>query len=388
MSEKEENKANDKETTEATTSSSSSSPKTITTTPPPAAETTPTKPTDVAKDMQPREISTKEAYFASLNEWVKHANISQNAMAMFPWYFMTSYPQLFSQPAPGSFMPVMGLQMPAAATQNNPAPLNANNLNGPLNGGIAGPHGFVRFRLRPIQDQLQEEIIHHNGGYEYVVAAFWKRAVAEVIDMIIMLFLKIVVIFVVTNVFGYNLMMDMDKDVLNKAMDNEDFAGALLYSMDFLAFSSDLLAFEVATKLFVCLYEAVMTTFFNGASVGKHIMGLSIKYVEAMVTLPNNGVPAAQPLPAMRLGFQAAARVQVRALLLPAETPNFKRSFVRAVSKNMILSLLFPMFFLMIFFQHNRTAYDIMTKTIVVETSSQPLVLRRPPQPLRQRRQQ
>ncbi|XP_037821660.1 protein FAM8A1 [Lucilia sericata] len=381
MSEKEENKVNEKESAEATTTTSSSTSSVSATITTPAASSTTTKPTDVANNKdagQPREISTKEAYFASLNEWVKHANISQNAMAMFPWYFMTSYPQLFSQPAPGSFMP--GLQIPTANVQNNipPPPLNNNNLNANFNPGAAGVGVFNGFGLRLINDQAQAEIINRNGGYEYVVAPFWKRAVAEVIDMIIMLFLKIVVIFVVTNVFGYNLMMDMDKDVLNKAMDNEDFAGALLYSMDFLAFSSDLLAFEIATKLFVCLYEAVLTTFFNGASVGKHIMGLSIKYVEAMLPLPNNGLPA-QPIPQIQLGFQAA-RVQMRALLFPAETPNFKRAFVRAVAKNVILSLLFPMFFLMVFFKNNRTAYDIMTKTIVVETSSQPLVLRRHPQ--------
>lgn len=368
MSEKDENKANanDTKTEEATTSS--------------ATKTSTTNP-DVAKEEKPREITTKEAYFASLNEWVKHANISQNAMAMFPWYFMSSYPQLFSQPAAGNFMPFMGAQMPGnvppTQQQQQQPNINVNNANAAAF-NAAGVGVFNGFGLRLINDQAQADIINRNGGYEYVVAPFWKRAVAEVIDMIIMLFLKIVVIFVVTNVFGYNLMMDMDKDVLNKAMDNEDFAGALLYSMDFLAFSSDLLAFEIATKLFVCLYEAVLTTFFNGASVGKHVMGLSIKYVEAMLPLPNNGIPI-QPVPQIQLGFQAA-RVQMRALLFPAETPNFKRAFVRAIAKNVILSLLFPMFFLMVFFKNNRTAYDIMTKTIVVETSSQPMVLRRPPQ--------
>lgn len=380
MAEKEETKQNDDKNPIDTETATPSSP--TTTTPPPTTAKLAADGTKETETTKAREITTKEAYFASLNEWVKHANISQNAMAMFPWYFMSSYPQLFSQPAAtsGSFMPVMGLHMPTPTQTpnmvNNP-PLQPGNVNN-LNAALAGVGGFNGFGLRLINDQAQAEIINRTGGYEYIVAPFWKRAVAEFIDMIIMLFLKIVTIFVVTNVFGYNLMMDMDKDVLNKAMDNEDFAGALLYSMDFLAFSSDLLAFEIATKLFVCLYEAVLTAFFNGASVGKHIMGLSIKYVEAMVPLPNNGVPV-QPIPQIQLGFQAA-RVQMRALLFPAETPNFKRAFIRAVAKNVILSLLFPMFFLMVFFKNNRTAYDIMTKTIVVETSSQPLVLRRHPQ--------
>lgn len=325
-----------------------------------------------------REITTREAYFASLNEWVKRANISQNAMFMFPWYMMNSYPQLFPQQQPNAaFMPVMGLQTPqnvqAAAQQQNP--MNANNLNAML----AGVPGFNGFGLRIINSQVQADIINRTGGYEYVVAPFWKRGVAEIIDMIIMLFLKIITIFVVTNIFGYNIMMDMDRDVLNKAMDNEDFAGVLLNFLDILAFSSDYLAFEMATKMFVCLYEAIMTAFFDGATVGKLVMGLSVKYCEAMVPLPPNIAGLAQPPPIgpqIQFGFQTP-RIQLRALLFPAETPNFKRAFLRSVAKNVILSLLFPVFFLMIFFKSNRTAYDIMTKTIVVETSSQPPVLRR-----------
>ncbi|XP_005179623.2 protein FAM8A1 [Musca domestica] len=316
-----------------------------------------------------REITTKEAYFASLNEWVKRANISQNAMAMFPMYLMSCYPQLFSQPPP---LLQQGAQQvaPNSQTGNGAAPI-PQNVNAAA--AMAGYNGF-----RIMNEQSQADLINQTGGYEYVVASLWKRGIAELIDMIIMLFLKIVTIFVVTNVFGYNIMLDMDKEVLNKAMENEDFGTALIYSLDFLAFSSDLLAFEIATKLFVCLYEAVLTTFFDGASLGKHVMGLSVKYCEAMVLLPANIQPA--PLgPQVQLVFQNP-RVQIRALLYPAETPKFKRAFMRAIAKNLILSLLFPMFFLMAFFKNNRTAYDVMTKTIVVETSRQPPVLRRPQQ--------
>ncbi|XP_075169279.1 uncharacterized protein LOC142241399 [Haematobia irritans] len=340
-----------------------------------------------------REISTREAYFASLNEWVKNANISQNAMAMFPWYLMSSYPQLFAQQPQSqfnNFMPVMGLNIPP---NNNPLAggvaagqvPNINNLNAAM-AGVGGGGGFNGFGggFRIMNDLAQAEVINRTGGYEYVLAPFWKRAVAELIDMVIMLFLKIVTIFVITNVFGFNIMLDMDKEVLNKAMENDDFASALIYSLDFLAFSSDLLAFEVATKLFVCLYEAVLTIFLDGASLGKHVMGLSIKYCEAMVQIPPNGQIPPPMGPQIQLGFQTP-RVQMRALLFPAETPTFTRAFVRAVAKNLILSLLFPMFFLMIFFKNNRTAYDIMTKTVVVENnSSQPPILRRPPQAAQQ----
>ncbi|TMW41255.1 hypothetical protein DOY81_013664 [Sarcophaga bullata] len=335
----------------------------------PNSETTTKMPNDVAKEEQKeyKELTAKETYFATLNEWVKQANISQNAMSMFPWYFMSTYPQLFYRPV---------AQMPTNSTQNNQTylpNLNANNLNDNVAAG-----GFNGFGLRLMNDQAQAEMINRTGGYEYIVAPYWKRALAEIIDMIIMLFFKIGIMLMVTSVFGHKFMIDMDKDVLNKAMDSEDFAGALLFSMDFLDFSSDLLAFEIAAKLLACLYEAILTRFFNGATIGKRVMGLSIKYVEAVVLLPNNGVPP-QPVPPIQLGLPAA-RVQLRALLFPAETPNFLRAFARAVAKNVFLNLLFPMFFLMVFFKNNRTAHDILTKTMVVEKSRQPLVLRRPNQ--------
>ena len=68
---------------------------------------------------------------------------------------------------------------------------------------------------------------------------------------------------------------------------------------------------------------------------------------------------------------------QIKVLLYPAANPGYKKAFFRAVSKNVILSLLFPMCFLMFFFKHNRTIYDIMSKTIVVEDNLNPVLRRR-----------
>lgn len=46
------------------------------------------------------------------------------------------------------------------------------------------------------------------------------------------------------------------------------------------------------------------------------------------------------------------------------------RSFARALIKNLGMTLLFPICVLMVFFKNNRTAYDVLTKTIVVESNS------------------
>ncbi|XP_036342859.1 uncharacterized protein LOC118752150 [Rhagoletis pomonella] len=322
--------------------------------------------TKAAENGSGRELTTKEAYFASLNEWVKQANISQNAMALFPWYLLNSYPQLF-QTQQG--MPFGGVIPPGGVATN----LNAADAN------VLGGRGRVLFQYRILSDQVQAELIQRTGGYEYIIAPFWKRVVAEIIDMMILLVLKIVVTFTIMNLFDMDLGFDLDKESLRKAIEDDDYAGFLTVSMDFLAFSSDLLMLELLTKILVCFYEAIWTAAYNGATPGKAAMKLRIQYVEAVYPLqpPADMQPPLPPLARQFQGFQAQ-RVPISALIFPAEVPTFQRAFLRAVCKNLIMTLFFPMCFIMIFFKNNRTAYDIVTKTIVVEANPNP-ILRRPP---------
>ncbi|XP_011189980.1 uncharacterized protein LOC105216923 [Zeugodacus cucurbitae] len=320
-----------------------------------------------------RELTTKEAYFASLNEWVKHANISQNAMALFPWYLINSYPQMFQNQQNTSFAG-LGATLPPLNAQTaivNAPNLNANDANG------LGERGRVLFHYRILNEQMQTELIHRTGGYEYVIAPFWKRVIAEIIDMVILLLLKIVVTFTIMNLFDLDLGFDLDKEVLRKAIEDDDYASFLVVSMDFLAFSSDLLMLELLTKVIVCFYEAIWTAAYNGATPGKAAMKIRIQYVEAIYTLPPPVDMQPPPLARQLQGFQAQ-RVPISALIYPNEVPTFQRAFMRALSKNLIMTLFFPMCFIMIFFKNNRTAYDIATKTIVVEANSNP-TLRRPP---------
>lgn len=55
----------------------------------------------------------------------------------------------------------------------------------------------------------------------------------------------------------------------------------------------------------------------------------------------------------------------------------FKKALLRALAKNLLMALLFPFCFAMFFFRSNRTSYDIMTKTIVVEENAAPVLRRR-----------
>lgn len=151
---------------------------------------------------------------------------------------------------------------------------------------------------------------------------------------------------------------DLDFDSLKNSLE-EDYT-------DFLTFSSDLLLVEIITKILVCFYEALWTaqgsTFVGGATPGKIIMGLRILYVEGVM-----------PLDQFPPGFNLNNSIRMRALLFPAANPGFKRAFLRAIAKNMLMTLMFPMCFVLLFFRHNRTGYDVMTKTIVVEENAVPV---------------
>ncbi|XP_039486402.1 protein FAM8A1 [Drosophila santomea] len=310
---------------------------------------------------KPEERSTKDAYFDSLLEWAKQATLAQNAMLMFPYYLMANYPTMFQG------LPASAALRQAAAPE--PSPVQGS----PGDPAEAARSPTPNFRrLRVMDEAAQQEIIQRLGGYEYVLAPFWKRAVAETIDMLILFIVKIIITFGVVNLFN----IEFDEDVIRRTLDEEDLFGNFIdTSLDFISISTDLLLIEMLTKLTVCCYEALWTSLYNGATPGKSLMKIRIHYVEAVLPLQ------APPLPQFVLQPQ---REPMRALLYPAETPTLMRSFARALTKNLGMTLLFPICVVMIFFKNNRTAYDVLTKTIVVETNSN-AVLRTQVQPQRNR---
>lgn len=308
------------------------------------------KPKEINKD-----LTTKEAYFASLEEWAKQAALIQ----MFPNYLLANYnyPPMMQNPLPFASPSIDHLQTNQPSHQPPPHPIPAP----PTNAPVIRPN-FNRFRV--LDEAQQEDIIRRLLGIPVVVAPFWKRAVAEAIDIFILFILKIIVTFSLFHVFD----LDFDKDVMRKTLDDDDiFVSFFDISMDFITLSSDLLLIELLTKLIVCCYECLWTTFYNGATPGKSLMKIRILYVEAVVPLQAPVMPQREPF---------------RALIYPAETPKLPRALMRALAKNLVMTLLFPICVVMIFFKNNRTAYDIITKTIVVETNVNPLpaTLQRPHQ--------
>lgn len=128
-----------------------------------------------------------------------------------------------------------------------------------------------------------------------------------------------------------------------------------------LSFTSEFLILEVITKIAAVFYEALWTKQVS-ATPGKLLMGIRIIYIEAVVPM--------DPQPLNNHG-------SIRALLYPAANLGFRRALFRATAKNVLMTLLFPMYIFVCFFRNNRTGYDVITKTIVVEENPAPVLVRR-----------
>lgn len=134
------------------------------------------------------EKSEKECYFEQLQKWVDMANLSQKAATNFPYFLLSNYPQLFQPSSPTSArFPIPNVQNGAAFRGRVPGN-NENRMDDIFN-----------------NQARMESIIARNGGYEFVIAPFWKRVLAEVIDVLILMFLKLMVTFTIIDLFDLDL---------------------------------------------------------------------------------------------------------------------------------------------------------------------------------------
>ncbi|XP_058115940.1 protein FAM8A1 [Anopheles ziemanni] len=322
--------------------------------------------------------SPKQIYFELLRTWVYHADMQNHIQAYFPYYLMSNYPQLFQLNAGGTMSAAIpGLNAFMTGTATTTATINAavaaaaaaastgsSNSSGTPSGQVPsqGPNGgHARGRNDTSDQTRQEEAINRHGGYEYVIAPLWKRFAAEAIDIVIIFLLKIMTTLAFIDAFEIDLLY-MDLDAIRNSFE-EDYT-------ELLSFTSELIFLEIVIKIAVCIYEAVWTAHVQvipgSATPGKMLMGLRIVHVESVVVLEP------QPQPGL-LNNQTP----LRALLYPATTPSFGRAFARAVVKNVVIAFFFPMCLLLLCFRHNRSIYDVMTKTVVVEDNPNPVLRRR-----------
>ncbi|MPC09736.1 Protein FAM8A1 [Portunus trituberculatus] len=178
-------------------------------------------------------------------------------------------------------------------------------------------------------------------GIEYKIPSVWKRLVAEVIDFALLFVIKLAVTFAAVDTF------DLFSNVKKYEFENlrADFLAD--YHLAF-QMTSEILVLELIHRVATCLFEALClhrgSGGAGGATPGKKIVGLRVVYCEWV-----------------------APTAADQALVYPASDLGLARAILRSVMKNFLLMFLFPVCFTFISFHHNRTIYDVLAGSVVVE---------------------
>lgn len=171
------------------------------------------------------------------------------------------------------------------------------------------------------------------AGREYIIPSLAQRFRAEMVDFFILFFIKAAVILTIMHFSGIK---DISKFAMHYIIEevDEDTSMEDLQKMMVVA---------LVYRLLVCFYEIICIWGAGGATPGKFLLGLRVVTCDSSVLVAPN-----------------------RVLVIPSTNVNMTASTVRAVIKNFSIAFFFPAFITLLFFQHNRTAYDIVAGTIVV----------------------
>ncbi|RZF36913.1 hypothetical protein LSTR_LSTR004601 [Laodelphax striatellus] len=261
------------------------------------------------------EYST-EKYFQSLEKWLQEAYMWQSVTASFP-YFLWYNHCAANQISPSLIQNSAG-QFPYPNLQN----LGNNNQN----------------------TQFQNTTIYE--GIECKVPPLWKRLTAEFLDFIILFLIKLLVMFIaidfVDMIDVYNVDFDLERifdyDILQKEI-KLDYKVAM-----------QMVIWEMVHRVLVCAFETLWLAKsvggrIGGATPGKTVMGLCVVRCDTITTL----------------------RAEDDVLLVkPGTDPGLRCAFFRSFVKNLVLAFFLPAnFFSRV--GYNRTIYDTICKTIVVE---------------------
>ncbi|XP_060937914.1 protein FAM8A1-like [Limanda limanda] len=203
-------------------------------------------------------------------------------------------------------------------------------------GGRAGEAaGRAAAAGQPLQ-QPQENGNPPRPGREFNIPSPLQRLLAEMVDFFILFFIKATIIISIMHLSGIT---DVSKFAMHFIVEeiDEDTSMEELQKMMLVA---------LVYRILVCLYEVVCIWGAGGATPGKFLVGLRVVTCDSSVLVQPN-------------------RVHV----VPATNVSLSASTVRALNKNFSIAFFFPAFITLLFFQHNRTVYDMVAGTIVVKRS-------------------
>uniref|UniRef100_A0A672M4Z9 Family with sequence similarity 8 member A1 n=1 Tax=Sinocyclocheilus grahami TaxID=75366 RepID=A0A672M4Z9_SINGR len=173
-----------------------------------------------------------------------------------------------------------------------------------------------------------------SAGREYAIPSPLRRFLAETVDFFILFCVKATIVLWIMHLSG---MRDISKFMMQFIVEEIDENTSLedLQKMMVVA---------LAYRVLVCVYEIICIWGAGGATPGKFLLGLRVVTCDTTVLVQPN-----------------------RVLVVPASSVSLPASTVRALNKNFSIAFLFPIFITLLFFQHNRTVYDVVAGTIVVQ---------------------
>ncbi|CAH1153390.1 unnamed protein product [Phaedon cochleariae] len=174
--------------------------------------------------------------------------------------------------------------------------------------------------------------------YEFVIPPLWKRAIAELMDFLLLFLFKMALTFVLLESFDIIGMGFYGFELFQKNLENPQVA---------MPMAMELLTLELLHRIVVCAYE---TYFLQGrffATPGKRYMGLMVITAESITPVPGRLTETIVATGATPLGWH--------------------KSLTRSALKNLFVGLFLPMCVAFYIFPHNRTGYDMMSNSVVVE---------------------
>ncbi|XP_062986452.1 protein FAM8A1 [Elgaria multicarinata webbii] len=221
---------------------------------------------------------------------------------------------------------------PAPSAQASPAPARA--------ASAWQPPGGRHAPLAPRAGPAPASSLRDPGrpaGREYIIPSLAHRFMAEMVDFFILFFIKAIIVLSIMHLSGIK---DISKFAMHYIIEeiDEDTSMEDLQKMMIVA---------LVYRLLVCFYEIICIWGAGGATPGKFLLGLRVVTCDTSVLI-------------------APSRV----LVIPSSNVSMTTSTIRALIKNFSIASFFPAFITLLFFQHNRTAYDIVAGTIVVKRHS------------------
>ncbi|MEQ2295883.1 hypothetical protein AMECASPLE_019133 [Ameca splendens] len=192
----------------------------------------------------------------------------------------------------------------------------------------------VQAEQRSAMAAVQQNRSPPQAGREYTIPSPLQRFLAEMVDFLILFCVKATIVLWIMHLCG---MKDIAKFITHFIIEEIDENTSIedLQKMMVVA---------LVYRVLVCIYETICIWGAGGATPGKFLLGLRVVTCDTSTMVRPN-----------------------RIFVVPASNVSLSASTVRALNKNFSIAFLFPIFITVLFFQHNRTVYDIVARTIVVQ---------------------